>query len=102
MRSVRVKRSSGKYRYRSANNPKFTAWSTANVSKRRQLFLQQLLEEELLFEPHRHGSPERPDPTRCERQIGFDESLELHEGLVVKRDVAQVAQRHPALAEAVQ
>src|SRR5215471_5717910 len=71
------------------------------VAQRQELGLEQLLLEQLLLQPDRHRRHERPEPARRKRQIGLQQSLELHQRLVVERDVAQVAQRDAAFTKTV-
>ena len=56
----------------------------------RQLVPQRRLEKQFVFEPDRHGGKKRPEPGGHERKIGFQESLELDERLLVKADVIQI------------
>ena len=51
---------------------------------------------QLLLQPQRHRLPERAIAGRRERQVGFQQSLELRQRLVVEADVVQVSGREPA------
>jgi len=56
---------------------------------------------EFLFEPDRHRLAERRKRARKRREISNQDSLELHERLVVKRHVIDVVDRKPGLLQAV-
>ena len=55
----------------------------------------------LLFQPHRYRGAEAAEAFGRVRQVGFEESLELSERLLVEGDVIQVARLQAGLAEAV-
>ena len=54
-----------------------------------QLTLQQALLEQLLLQPERDRHAERAEAARCERNIGFQQSFEFQERLVVEHDVIE-------------
>src|SRR5262245_29873787 len=68
---------------------------------REQLLPEEALQEHLLLEPYGHRRDERANAARSEGQIRLEEALELHERLVVERDVTEIAESDAALGEAV-
>src|SRR5262245_56015387 len=59
-----------------------------------------LAEKQLLLEPQWHGFREGRISARREGKIGFDQALELDEGLLVKNHVIALIERDAALREA--
>jgi len=55
-----------------------------------QLFVQQILEKQLLSQPDRHRHSERVKTTRCYRDIGFDQAFELQKRFVVKDNIVHI------------
>ena len=66
-----------------------------------QLVAQQLLLEQLLFQPERDRHAKGAKALGRKRQIGFEQPLKLEERLVVKCDVVDLAKRDAALAQAI-
>ena len=57
-------------------------------------------DEELLFEPHRHGLDEVLEAARGDAQVGHQDALELEHRLVVEGDVVEVRHPDPGLLQA--
>ena len=57
-----------------------------------KLLREQILEEELLAQPHRDRHAEGLEAARSKREVGLQQSLELEEGLVVEGDVVDVVE----------
>ena len=66
-----------------------------------QAFAHGARQKELLAQPEWHRFEERTESHRRVREIGFQQSLELQEGFVVKADVVQVARRQSGFAETI-
>ncbi len=66
-----------------------------------QLVLQQVLQEQLLPQPHRDRHLERFVPARREREVGLQQALELEQWLVVKRDQVDLVEADARLRQAV-
>ena len=72
-----------------------------DASERRQFLAQQRFQEQLFLQPDGQGGHKRPTATWRKRQIRFQEPLELHEGFVIKDNVAEVLDRTVRLAQTV-
>ena len=56
---------------------------------------------QLVLEPERHGPAKAAKPAGRIGQIGLEQPFEFGEGLVVERDVIQVARRKPGLPQTI-
>src|SRR5882762_387650 len=66
-----------------------------------ELLSQQPLLKQLFLDPNRQRHAKRAEPVRCERQIGFEQSIEFQERLVIKDDMVDLAELDPSLLEAI-
>jgi len=62
---------------------------------------QQVLEKQLLAQPHRNGHAEGFKATRCQGNIGFQQTLELQKGLVVEGDDINVGSLNTGFLQAI-
>ena len=68
---------------------------------RLEFICKQRFEEELLAQPQRQPHAERGKPLRAEREIGFEQALELQKGLVIEGDVVDIREGGTASVEAI-
>ena len=54
------------------------------------------LHEQLFLDPDRNGGPEADQSPGRKRIVGFQQSLECQEGLVIKRDRPKIPELKPA------
>ena len=73
----------------------------AEAAERGELPAQRGLQVELVLEPYRHAHQERAEPARDVRKIGFEQSLELEQRLVVEDDAIDFAERYAGFRETV-
>src|ERR1700730_4141064 len=66
-----------------------------------QLLPDQLLRENLFFDPHRHGGHERAPASWCHAEVVLEDSLEFQQRLVIKSDVVDLARAKSRFLEAV-
>jgi hypothetical protein len=66
-----------------------------------QLIAQQLLLEQLLFQPERDRHTEGAKSFGSEGKIGFEQALELEKWLVIEGDVIDFAKRDAALVQTI-
>src|SRR5687767_5452414 len=66
-----------------------------------QLLAQQILLEELLPEPNRHGHTEGLKSARRKGEISFEQPLESEQRLVVKSDIVDLAKICPTFAKTI-
>src|SRR5690349_19106185 len=66
-----------------------------------ELLSQQALLKQLFFDPNRQGHAKRAEPAGCERQIGFEQSFEFQERLIVKDDMIDLAELDSSFAETI-
>lgn len=67
--------------------------------QRGQLIFQLRLEVEFLLQPDRHRSQKRSQSARGVGEIGFQQTLELQQRLIVKHHPLHVIQRNPGLIQ---
>src|SRR5215831_4207460 len=66
-----------------------------------QLSPEEILLKQLLPEPERDRHPKRAEPARRERDVGFEEPLELEEWLIVEGDLVDLIEPDPRFGETV-
>jgi hypothetical protein len=66
-----------------------------------QLAAQQVFLKQLLADPERNRRGERAKTTRRERDIGFEQPLELQERLLVEDDIVDFLERDLRMLEAI-
>ena len=69
------------------------------AQQRPEIVLQQVLLEQLLAQPHRHGLGEGREAFRRESEIGFKQPFELQERLVVEHHIIDVLKAGAALPQ---
>ena len=66
-----------------------------------ELFSEQSLLEQLLFQPDGHSHPKRIEAARRKCQVGFQKALELQKRLVIEYDVVDLFEGNTSLSETV-
>jgi hypothetical protein len=79
-------------------------WQLPFVEARRasQNFLpKKVSQQELFFQPHRHGGKKRLETTRRETEVGFEEPLEFDKRLVIEHNVFEILDSDPSFVQTI-
>ena len=73
---------------------------SVSFRKRNQLRLQRTLQKQLFLQPNRHRSNKGLDSSGSIREVCFEESLKLYQGLIIEDDAIEGRDRNLTLAKA--